>query len=303
MEGSPNFLVFVLSILSALILFIVGGGSGIKFIEEFVQSLFELLLAKKKFNVPLKYHFTHWTHYEGIKILFRGLKQLFLIFLLLLIMLKLFLPSNYFFLGLCCLSFVAGFHIGIIFQIIHLVFNLEKPINLKLEKVKTRTQWLSDFNSRYTKAFVDYIKKDFLYAKELQMFEDTIKDHERNLSGIKLYYQACMINRNKFSSYFLKLNYNQILRRNQKKIIKAKDLLNNVIRENKSLYDLRVFSFPKIKGHPVLDDLYNRSMILMDVYDERFLEKKISLDNLSEIDKALILKISSVSSGNTIFRF
>lgn len=121
----------------------------------------------------------------------------------------------------------------------------------------------------------------------IKKFEEQIDLHIKNLNGIRLYIQMmCIIYKdNEAICAGQKQQFDQVNARCGSAIHKAKELVASVEQGNQPLELLDNFSFPPIKGLPDLDEMFNRSMIMVKIFEKSFADKQeCSLDILSELE-------------------
>lgn len=137
-------------------------------------------------------------------------------------------------------------------------------------------------------------QKNITNPTNFSEFENHIEEQEKNLLGIKLFQETCsyQLGIDSFVMMCTADSFNNVIERCQKGIDEAKELLVSIKTGNQSIEKIYEFNFPPIKGMPGLDDVYNRAMILVDVFKEKFPNiKDISLHNLSDIDRQLFTRI------------
>jgi len=107
----------------------------------------------------------------------------------------------------------------------------------------------------------------------IRNFEITIKKHEDQLFGIRLFYEGIkelkMYDEDTLDEIGFDYHYNNIMERGQKAISEAKELLKKVKSGKEDIKALQKFEFPPIHG-PGLDEMTQRASLLVKAYEKLF---------------------------------
>jgi len=106
----------------------------------------------------------------------------------------------------------------------------------------------------------------------LRLFKENINKHEDQLFGIILYYEGIctMYSGQKEIIEANRKAFQNIIKRGEKAIREAKQLVQEVQSEPNKVKKLQMFRFPPISGHPMLDQVSERVRILVETYDRLF---------------------------------
>lgn len=115
-------------------------------------------------------------------------------------------------------------------------------------------------------------KKNYQNKDEtIRNFENTIKEHEDQLFGIRLFMEGIKVlyQHDKASMEMTKYHYQNTMERGETAISQAKELLDKVKSGTISATELETFQFPPIHG-PGLDEMTQRATLLVNAYNKLF---------------------------------
>ncbi len=127
---------------------------------------------------------------------------------------------------------------------------------------------------------------------DIKLFESTIKEHENQLFGIKLYNENISLLYKKDTADWANQHYINIKQSDEDSIKRAKELLHEIINYPDFVEYLRLFQFPQIHGNQILEEMTEKAKILVQTYNELFpnqpREKELNHD-----EKHILLMTSS----------
>ncbi len=132
-------------------------------------------------------------------------------------------------------------------------------------------------------------------AEEIRRFDEMIRLHQDQLFGITLYFQGielmysgqpeiCEMNRQSFQN---------IKDRAENAIAAAKSLLQQARENPPKVKELMRFTFPPIRGNPMLDQMTHRAQILVQTYERMFPGRARSQPLSQDELKSLMMEASN----------
>lgn len=103
-------------------------------------------------------------------------------------------------------------------------------------------------------------------------FKRELQEQEDQRFGLLLFYEGIRIIY-AGKKLIIKMNQkaiNRIVKRLDKALSRAKQLLRKVEEDPSKIEQLKEFQFPPISGHPMMDEMTRRVQLLIEIYDELF---------------------------------